>query len=96
LKDDNIFRKILLTDTRDVNTLFKVCAERWPEKFGAGGISRLLYIDDEGHHVEIVKRSSPDYKEFLRMIQRRWYMEGSKEVIQVKVILLAAGENLEL
>ena len=96
LKDDNIFRKVLLTDTRDVNTLFKVCAERWPEKFGAGGISRLLYIDDEGHHVEIVKRSSPDYKEFLRMIQRRWYMEGSKEVIQVKVILLAPGENLEL
>ncbi len=96
LKDDSIFRKVLLTDTRDVITLFKVCAERWPEKFGAGGISRLLYIDDENHHVEIVKRSSPDYKEFLRMIQRRWYMEGSKEVIQVKVILLAAGENLEL
>lgn len=96
LKDDNIFRKILLTDTRDVITLFKVCAERWPEKFGTGGISRLLYIDEENHHVEIVKRSSPDYKEFLRMIQRRWYMEGSKEVIQVKVILLAAGENLDL
>jgi hypothetical protein len=30
------------------------------------------------------------------MIQRRWEMEESKEVIQVKVILLAAGENLEL
>ena len=96
LKDDNIFRKVLLTDTRDVITLFKVCAERWPEKFGAGGISRLLYIDEENHYVEIVKGSSPDYKEFLRMIQRCWYMEGSKEVIQVKVILLAAGENLEL
>jgi hypothetical protein len=96
LKDDNIFRKVLLTDTRDVITLFKVCAERWPEKFGAGGISRLLYIDEENHHVEIVKRSSPDYKEFLRMIQRRWHMEGSKEVIQVKVILLADAENLEL
>lgn len=96
LKSDVIFRKVPLTETRTVNALFEVCAQRWPEKFGADCISRLLYIDDENDFVEIVEGSSPDYIEFLRMIQRRWYNEGMKEVVQVKVLLLAAGETSEL
>jgi hypothetical protein len=97
LKEDNIFRKVPLTTTRTVDSLFNMCAQRWPEKFGAGGISRLLYIDDENNLVEIVEGSSGDYKELLRLIQRRWdNAKGGKEVIQVKVILLAAGESNEL
>jgi hypothetical protein len=96
LKDDVIFRKVPLTETRTVNALFEMCAQRWPEKFSAGSISRLLYIDDENYLVEIVEGSSLDYIEFLRMIQRCWYNEGMKEVVQVKVLLLAAGETSEL
>jgi hypothetical protein len=95
LKDHKIFRKVGLTNARSVDDLFKECAQRWPDKFGAGGIARLLYVDEESHLVEIVDGNSDDYKEFLRMVQRRWD-DGGGEMVGVKVILLAAGEDEEI
>jgi hypothetical protein len=95
LNDQKIFRKIPLTNARTVDSLFKECAQRWPDKFGVGGISRLLYVDEENHLVEIVEGNSADYKELLSMIQRRWENGGGK-IVRVRVILLAAGEVEEM
>jgi hypothetical protein len=95
LKDHKIFRKVPLTNTRTVDSLFKECAQRWSDKFGVGGISRLLYVDEENHLVEIVEGNSADYKELLSMIQRCWD-NGGGEIVQVRVVLLAAGEVEEM
>jgi hypothetical protein len=95
LKDHKIFRKVSLTNARTVDSLFKECAQRWPDKFGVGGISRLLYVDEESHLVEIVEGNSADYKELLSMIQRRWD-NGGGEIVRVTVVLLADGEVEEM
>jgi hypothetical protein len=48
LKRDKIFRPIRLSKIRTVDTLFKACALRWPEKFSdASPISSLLYIEKD-------------------------------------------------
>jgi hypothetical protein len=94
LKDEKIFRQVRLSKVRTVDSLFKVCAQRWPEKFGAGCISRLLYTA-ETDHVEIVGGSSADFRELLRMIKREWDTEGT-QVVYVKLTLLATGEGVEL
>ncbi|PMD40709.1 hypothetical protein L207DRAFT_343905 [Hyaloscypha variabilis F] len=91
LKNEEIFRKVLLANARTVDALFKECTHRWHPRF-SDSIARLLYIDDENHFVEIVKGHSADYIEFLRMIRTRWNNEGG-EVVRVKLILLAAGET---
>ena len=96
LKDDEICRKVPLTSTRNVKSLFQRSAERWPEKFAAEEISRLLYVDGDNHLVEIVKESSSDFKDFLRMIARRWNSNDGAEVIYIEVYLLAAGESVQL
>ncbi|KAE9367790.1 hypothetical protein N431DRAFT_494705 [Stipitochalara longipes BDJ] len=94
LKDHEIFRKVLLTNARTVDALFKECTQRWQGRFG-DCIARLLYIDVDNHFVEIVKGNSADYMEFLRMIRTQWDNEAG-DVVRVKIILIVAGETDEI
>jgi hypothetical protein len=93
LNNENIFRPIPLSKIRTVDSLFKMCAQRWPEKFGAGRISRLLYTA-KNDHVEIVGGSSADFRELLRMTKREWDIQGT-QAVYIKIVLLAAGEGVE-
>jgi len=94
LKGQNVVRMINLTNARTVDALFKECTQRWEGKFG-DCVSTLLYIDDDNNLVEIVKGHSADYLEFLRMIRSRWNKTRG-DTVQVKLILLAAGEVEEI
>jgi len=94
LKDEKIFRPIRLSKIRTVDSLFKSCTQRWPEKFSAGHISRLLYIAEKDQHVEIIGGSSTDFIELLRMIKREWKIQDT-QVVHVTLVLLAVGEVVD-